>query len=239
LSRLFRIQERNVRSVWIPQIVVNDVIETNDDCDNCCEPSVNAAEEARMLLEQAKEQAENLLDEACKEAREIMKQTYQRGLEEGRRKGMEEGLEHAEVLVKQAEELVQSAKEEIEKQIRETEPKLLALAIEAAKKLVGDCLNLDPRPVLDMIRRGINALQDEREFSIIVNPSLVSFLKEHKETICGEFNARDIEFLGDEDVEHGIKIKTKHGIVDLTLDSQIRNIASAIAEARQGLTDGS
>ncbi len=135
--------------------------------------------------------------------------------------------------MKQAEETLELATDAFQAMLTESEPKLLALALATARRVSSDALRSDPDVVLDLIRKGMDALRDEREFSLRVDPKLLSIVEGAREDLGKEFGARSLEVLGDSTVEDGSLVRTPHGFVEATIGAQIENLASALAEARK------
>jgi len=235
LSRLFRIEEKK-SPVFIPGMALLEAKRRPLEQD----ASIRALEAERKALEivkSAEAEASQILSKAKEAAEkasfEARRDGFQDGYREGYREGLESGLKDAEKYLEEAKKALGAAKESFEAILEEREPELLALSLEVAKRIVGDALREDPELILGMLRRGIEALGDEREYSIRVDPHLVAFLAGQKEELVKQYNAKSLEIMGDPSVGEGLIIETPHGTVDARVLSQIENIASAIKEARK------
>lgn len=181
----------------------------------------------------AREEASGLVQAAMAESAAIRDEASERGFREGYERGHDAGLGYVSEVVDQADAALNAARDAFKAMLREAEPKLVALAIDTAKRVAGEGIRAEPQVVLDMVRRGMDALKDEREFSLRVDPDLVALVDGARDELGREYAARSIEVVPDDAVKDGAVIQTPHGFVDVTLESQIRNISIALAEARK------
>ncbi|MGE5578696.1 MAG: FliH/SctL family protein [Bacillota bacterium] len=192
-----------------------------------------AREAAAEVIAQAKVEAENLVESAKAESAALREQASEEGYRQGRQRGYEEGLSTASELIEKANAALAQANEAFDAMMAESEPKLLALAVSIAKRVASESIKTDPEVVLDLVKRGMQALRDEREFSIHVDPDLVSMLEGCADDLGRQYGARSVEVVPDTAAKDGAIVRTPHGFVDATIESQIKNVAAAIAEARK------
>lgn len=231
MSRVFRVQNSAPRA--------SVVARTKDHA-----PTVEiAAPDPAQILSKSKETAERIVATARGEAASIVEAAgresaslRQSAAEEGRTEGFERGYEtgiaEASGLVERAKAVLEEATAAFDAMLADAEPKLLALAISAAKKVACDSLRTDPDVALEVIRKGMAALRDESEFSLRVDPDIMPLLGDTGEGLAREFGARSVEVVADPEAAGGAVVKTPHGFVDVRISSQIANIAAAISEAR-------
>jgi flagellar assembly protein FliH len=232
LSRVFRTRSRLQRALPPPPVqpkIEEDPVQLPD----LEAMAAEAKREAEALLAKAKEEAESLLQEALARREDVLAEAREAGRDEGYAEGHSKGLSEAEGIIREAEEVLESARGAYKAMLAEVEPKLLALAIEVARRVVNDSFEADSTVVLELIRKGLASVRDEREFQLRVDPSLVALVEGEKEALCQEVGAKSIEVVGDAEVSGGAVVRTPHGFVDVTIESQIRNVAHALAEARK------
>lgn len=228
MSRVFRAQSKAPRTSKIAK-----ARETGSGPLDPVEALAEARREAAEILSAARAEASALLDSARAESASLREKASDEGYCDGRGRGYEAGLAEASDLVNQAQMALDQANDAFDSMLREAEPKLLALALSIAKRVASESLRTDPDVVLDLVRRGMAALRDEREFSLRVDPALVSVLEGARDELGREFGARSIEVVPDSAAADGALVQTPHGFVDATVASQIRNVAAALAEARK------
>ncbi len=186
------------------------------------------------IIESARREAQNILESAAREREEVLQRAHREGYEAGYKEGLEDAATEGESLLLQAREALEDARSSLPVMLKELEPRILALCLEIGRKVLERELREDPETILDMARKGLKALKDEREFSLRVNPSLVALLDGSKDELIAEFSAKSFEVIGDEEIPpDGVVVKTPHGLIDARIETQITNIARAIAELRQ------
>lgn len=233
MSRVFRAQNRAPRT--------SQVSKRRDGQGGVSDPAELLADARRVaaeVLASSRIEATSLLESARTESAVLREQAAEEGYCDGRGRGYEAGLAEASDLVSQAQSALDQALEAFDSMLRESEPRLLALALSTAKRVASESLKTDPNVALDLIRKGMAALRDEREFSLRVDPDLVSVLMGARDDLGREFGARSLEVVPDAAAADGVLVHTPHGFVDATVASQIRNIASALAEARKRAVEG-
>lgn len=233
MSRVFRVAAGG--SVWIPAFEP-EVVEVEHepiDIEVSLEALLQQARlEAAAIRQQAEEDANLILQRARQEALECRKQAEIEGFDNGYKSGLTQGLDEAQRFVDQAKEVLEASKQAYGKYIQESEPKLLALVLEVARKIVGEALAHDPELIISMLRQGIEAMGDERRFVLRVNPRLLAFVEGTKQGLESEFGVEITEVIGDPSISAGAIVETPSGQIDATVETQIENLARAIAEAR-------
>lgn len=194
----------------------------------------DAKRAASDIIESARREAQNILESAAREREEVFQRARREGYEAGYKEGLEDAAAEGESLLVQAREALEDARSSLPAMLKELEPRILALCLEISRKVLGRELRENPETILDMARQGLKALKDEREFSLRVNPSLVALLDGSKDELVAEFSAKSFEVIGDDEIPpDGVVVKSPHGLVDARIETQITNIARAIAELRQ------
>ncbi len=225
MSRVFRSQQRTPRTVQVsrargrPEDAITDPVLFLKEIER----------KASETLASAREEASSLVEAATAESAGIRS----RAAESGSKEGYEEGLRQAQEILDQAQSALDAARGAFEAMLKEAEPKILALAMDTAKRIAADAIRTEPGVLLDMVRRGLDAVKDEREFSLRVDPELVALVDGARDDLGREYAARTIEVVPDERVKDGAVIRTPHGFVDVTVESQIKNISVALVEARK------
>lgn len=188
---------------------------------------------AKEIVADAQAEASALAGRAAAEAQKCRQDAISAGREEGYRAGYEAATQETSSLIAEAREALAAAREAFSEMAATAEPRMLALALDSAKRITSEALSVNPEIVLDLIRKGMSAMKDEREFSLRVDPDLVALVEGSADGLGKEFAARSVEVVPDDSAKGGAIVRTPHGFVDVTLESQIRNISLALAEARK------
>ena len=229
LSRVFRAQSKVPRTAQVQRGHAGASWASRD-------PAVILQEAERRAIEvlnDARTEAATLAEVAAAESVRIRDEAREAGYAEGFRNGRQSGLDQTKDLLREAEAALDSSRGAFTQMTKEAEPKLLALALEIARRVISDALQANPEVLMNMVREGMDALRDEREFSLHVDPALVSLIEDARDDLGRAYGARSIEVVQDSSVKGGVIVRTPHGFVDVTLESQIRNISLALAEARK------
>ncbi len=198
-----------------------------------------AREEARETIRLSREEASGIVEDARCMAATLAEDAVSEGIEKGRKDGYEWALGRCESMLREAEELRCRVEGMLEDLIEQGEPVILALAMDTAKRLVGETLVATPEAVLNMVREAMAVLKDETEFTIRVKPLLVPLIEGSRDKLKADSGARAVEVVADEWVGDGCVVKSPHGFVDARVEEQIRNLANAVGEARRNLGEES
>lgn len=229
MSRVFRSLEKSPRPASISGARPSLRPEINDPGALLREARAKADE----ILSSAREEASRIVAEARDEATAIAKRASEEGYREGFDRGLQDGFGQVSSLLEEARTALDGARSAFEQMARDAEPKMVALALEAARRVAAEGIRTDPAILLDMVRRGMGALRDEREFSLRVDPELVAIVEGARDQLSKEYAVRSMEIVPDPAVKDGVVVGTPHGFVDVTIEAQIRNISQALAEARK------
>lgn len=161
---------------------------------------------------------------------EQAEQQGQAAAEAGFQEGFTQGLAQAEADFLQKRELMESliaaAYEEQRRIIRESEPFLLSLSTEIARKIIRNELMQDDVQLLSIIRHALRQADDTEEVAIHVAledyPAMLPFEDELKSYIRAGAELKLMPVAGQ--TPSGCTIHTKNGSFDATLDSQLNEI---------------
>ncbi|MFD1705881.1 flagellar assembly protein FliH [Siminovitchia sediminis] len=212
------------------------------------DPSIE--EKMYKLVENAKKQAERILEAAAREAEQLRKQIneekshwesekkslseqawnegYQSGLEQGRKAGKNEYSK----LIDTAAEAINQARSDTKTYIASAEQTILELAMASAETILGTVLTETPEKFLEVVKKGIAELKDEKEVEIYVHPSKLQWLVSSRSVLESIF-PREVncyfypkEELGDDDCV--IECETVR--IDVSIDSQLKELKERLVE---------
>lgn len=174
--------------------------------------------EAEQILEAAKTEAEAIRAEATKEYEAKQEQGYQEGLEKGK----------AEIAERMVEQMSRSAA-----YFSKFERVLIDLVLRASKKILGE---FDQHELVErVVQRVLEATRNEGHVTVRVAPSQSEYLKSKVGTIMEKFPK--IEFLeivpDDRIPEGGCILETEVGVVDASLETQLKALENAMIKSMQ------
>ena len=191
--------------------------------------STSPEDEARLILENAREEAETILSEARAEAESIRTSAY----EEGTRAAAQE-LESAKLAIdERLAEIEADAEKQIDDFWKSIEPELLKLSVEIAGKIIRREIDGQQDYVLETVKAGLHQLRDRRDVKIRVNSNDFEFVRQHKEDLAASFDGvQSLELIEDRRVgEGGCIIESSNGHLDARVETQSAEIERALLEA--------
>jgi type III secretion protein L len=170
--------------------------------------------EASEILNAAEEDVEHYkkkVEEECDQLKEQAK-------EEGFAEGLQKFNEHLIYFDKQ----IRLLRMDLQKQI-------LPLALKAAKKIVGEQLNLNPETIVDIVIQTLAPVAQNHRFTIYVNKADKEILEAQKPKIKNILDqVQVLTILERNDVAPGgCIIETESGIINASIENQWRALESA------------
>ncbi|MGD2169656.1 MAG: HrpE/YscL family type III secretion apparatus protein [Chlamydiota bacterium] len=181
---------------------------------------VISKEEFSLLLE-----AEEILKKAKHEVEEFKKQTHdeceklkEQAYEDGFQKGLEELNEKILLMDR-----------EIKKIHEEVQKKIIPLSLQAARKILGEELQLNPERIVEIVSQALKPVTQHRHIKIYVNKGDLEILDEKKSKL--KKNLEQVETFSIQersDIEPGgCVIETEGGIINAQLENQWRALEAA------------
>lgn len=194
----------------------------------------DALDKAKDLYDDAREKANKIIQDAYAEADSIRdnarQEGYELGLEEGNMEAMKRADIYLDKLQKEQNELLAENNKKMEECILDAENKIVDVACMLIDKLTG-ILVKDYKPVmLHMINNALNESEAGRKFIIRVSEDNYAYISDNYERLSGAANPGiSIEIYGDSKLDtHNCIIESENGIIDLSMDIQVRNLITAI-----------
>lgn len=174
------------------------------------------------MAEWRETQQQQALEEAERQAQAAAEAGFQEGFTQGFAQAEADFLQKRELM----ESLIAAAYEEQRRIIRESEPFLLSLSTEIARKIIRNELMQDDVQLLSIIRHALRQADDTEEVAIHVAledyPAMLPFEDELKSYIRAGAELKLMPVAGQS--PSGCTIHTKNGSFDATLDSQLNEI---------------
>ncbi|MDI6826903.1 MAG: FliH/SctL family protein [Armatimonadota bacterium] len=186
-------------------------------------------DQARAIIESAKEEAAQILENAQLEAESLRTAAYN----EGYQAGLQELDAQKQALAVRATEI----ENEVEKQLADfwakIEPELLKLAVEIAEKIIRHELAENNEYVLSTVKTALYQLRDRREIKIRVNPNDYELVRNHKDDlVCSFDGVHSLEIIEDRRVDQGgCVIESVNGELDARISTQLGEVERALMEA--------
>lgn len=197
------------------------------------------------VLHAAKQEADEIVNKAHDEAEQLRAQAYdeseqikQSAQEEGYQKGYQEALATAQEEIARQQDALRQQQLDFETEIRatkdnlmkETETKMVEILCEMISNVTGIMLDDYQSVLFYMVNHAMEDMDDSKNFVIKVSSEDYKEIVSQKENIYGAQNPNiSIEIFEDAKLEPlQCLIETDNGIVNLSLDVQLKNLKTAL-----------
>ncbi|MGZ0049754.1 flagellar assembly protein FliH [Brevibacillus gelatini] len=205
----------------------------------------DAEETAQAILQKATEQAGQLKQEASLEiqqwweqkqleASRLFTETEEQALAEGHEKGFAEGkrlaYEEETQAISKARAILEEAYSSKQQIIAEAEPFLVELALEIARKIIGQELQQNPEQVLEIAKKALRRSRVHGEITICVHHNYFNYVSEHRAQLLALLEGQaELSIYPDYTIsDGGCVIRTQLGSVDARVDTQLEEIKQAL-----------
>lgn len=212
-------------------------------------------EDYRELVKKASQQAKEIISEAQKQAKEIevraqieaakaekgaKEDGYEKGYSEGYAKGYEEGLmagrnqgrKEYEDRIKESEQLKEKYIRDYENIYRASEENMLELAMDIARKIIGDAIDSRDNTCLEVAYGALKLVKGQRQVQLKVSSQDFPRIMDNKDQLISRLDGiEDIEVVEDAFLDSGsCIIDTGNGIIDGSVEAQLDIIEDALYE---------
>lgn len=194
----------------------------------------DAMDKAKVLRDDAMVRAAKIISDAEEEAKQIAEQARQEGYEQGLKEGNMEAMKRADQYLsgirKEQDALLQKNQEELQKQMEKAEHDMVDVTCDLIAKLTGILVSEYKPVMLYMINQALSNAETSKRFVIHVAEETYAYIADNHDRLVGAANPGiEIEIYGDSKMEKGAcQIDTDNGIIDLSMDVQVKNLTTAI-----------
>ncbi|MFD0698386.1 FliH/SctL family protein [Paenibacillus sp. GCM10027628] len=195
-----------------------------------------AMQECAALREQVDSEISSWWEQRRAQDEEHVSQAEQAGFEEG----YQRGIEQAEIVLRQEyNEMLAEARTILEQAytlkqqiIQESEPFLIDLSTSIAEKVIGRQLSINPEWVLDLVQKVLSRRREKGIITLCVTPSQFAYIQDAREELLTSIDSQaELEIIPDASVQdHGCVIRSSYGSIDARIDTQLKEIKSALRQ---------
>ncbi len=192
-----------------------------------------AEQQAGKIVAQAESKVVQLLDEANRKIADIHKEAFERGNQEGRVEGWQEGKSEADRLVDRLHMVLAKAIDRRNDIIVESESQLVSLVLAISKKVVKVLTENQRNVVINNVVQALRKLKSKSDVVIRVNIVDLKMTTEHLKEITARIErVGNVSLMEDATVDPGgCIIETDFGEIDARISSQLQEIEDKILEA--------
>ncbi len=191
-----------------------------------------AEDEAKRLLEEARQQAAQLEGEIRGRVEKIGEEAREKGREEGRGAGYQEGKAEVQRLIDNLQRIISAAIERRNLIIEESETQVINLVLLIAKKVIKVISENQKNVVINNVVQALRKLKSRGEVVIRVNLADLELTSAHIADFMKMVeNVKSITVLEDSSVDRGgCILETDFGQIDARISSQLSEIEERILE---------
>ena len=189
---------------------------------------------AKLLRDDAKDKADKIIEDALAEAEIIKQKAHDEGYELGLANGNEEAMKRAdEYLLKlqtEHDEMLRNNEQELDQYAKELEDKMINLSCGLIEKITGILVDDYKEVMLHIINNALSGAESSTRYTIKVSSNKYAYVSDNLERLYGAANPNVvIDIFSDNKLEAGqCIIETDNGIIDLSMDVQVKNLITAI-----------
>lgn len=194
----------------------------------------DALDKAKLLRDDAVLKASQIISDAKNEAESIRQQAYEegynQGLSDGNMEAMRRGDEYLAGIQRQQDEIIAKEKEQLDAALAESKTKLVDFNCKIIEKITGILLDEYKPVMLHMINDALRDAETSKYYIIKVSEGNYAYVSDNSERLAGASNPGiSIDVYGDAGLrDDQCIIETENGLIDLSLDVQIKNLVLAI-----------
>ena len=198
-------------------------------------------EQAEDIIIKARDKAQIIELEAQKAAAKIMEAAKEEGIPkdilkgttrvtQGLNEGKDLGRAQYDDAIKEAQELRQKYLDDYENLYTTSERYMLELAIEIARKIIGEALDNDDRLYMELAYKALKQVQGQEKVTLRVSSQDFPKVLKNKGMLLSKLNEiEEIDIIEDDYLKNGsCIIDTGTGIIDASVDVQMDIIESSL-----------
>lgn len=191
-----------------------------------------AENEAQKIIADAREQASQIQAKSEIEKDEIKRNSYEEGLEEGKKDGYDSGKEEVNRLIDRSHKILEAVLNRREQILNETEEQIIQLVLLMTRKVVKVMSENQKSVVMANVLSALKKVKARGDVTIRVNLEDVKLTTEHIKDFTEQVESvSGITVVEDSSVEKGgCIVETDFGAIDARISSQLSELESKILE---------
>jgi flagellar biosynthesis/type III secretory pathway protein FliH len=193
---------------------------------------LDPAEEARLLIAEARSTARQMLAQARDAIAAERAQAVQQGYDEGYAAGAAEADAETAGLVETCEKIGIHVMEERERVLSENEADLVELSISIARRIVNAAIDVDETLVVEACRGAMRKAFQRGSMQVLANPADLALLRAAGPALAAELGGVDhLDFVEERRLDRGsVIVRTPAGEIDATIQGKADKIEQALRE---------
>lgn len=194
---------------------------------------------AKECIKNAEQQAKNIIEQAKEEEKIIKKQAedsgfqdgFDTGKKEGYKQGYEQGMQEIKGVKEHAQQLLQSAHQESRQYIEKTRQEIIDLACLMARNIIHFNIDTKDESIIEMVKNALRHAEERKQIIIRSHPDCYLMLQSNLHQFKKICPNAIFTFLEDKEIKgKGCIIESEEQVINLEIDHQLENIMSALLE---------
>ncbi|WHY83308.1 flagellar assembly protein FliH [Siminovitchia fortis] len=200
---------------------------------------ITAEAKAKDILEKAAHEAEQLKNAIQEEKnlweaekRQLSEEAWNGGYQKGLKEGRTAGENEFKSLIETAIGTIDTAKADSKAYIVQAEQTILDLAMASTEAILGSTLSEEPEKFIDVVKKALTELKNEKEIEIFVHPSKFHLLVSSRNVLESIF-PREVQcyiYPNEELNENDCVVECETIRIDTGIDSQLSELKERLAE---------
>lgn len=210
-------------------------------------------DEAKRLLQEAKERAEQIIlgaqanlqetndtitklkNEWDQEKLNLTEIARDEGYQAGFLQGEKDANEQYSKILQVAKLTVEKSKHDFIEQVEQSEEVILRLGIKVAEKVLKAKIDENKEVFLQIVKHAIKEVKDYTDINVIVHPSMYELVLSQKDELRALLNSENNLFIypNEELKESDCVIESSFGRIDASIDSQLAELKAKLLELLQ------
>lgn len=227
-------QLKETLNYYNPQLVetvalITETQNRSPEIDFASEMIEKARKESDAIIRSAECEAERILQTAERDAEQKAKAIMEDAWSKGYNEGISSAGEEYEVKMQAALELKQEAEKEHEEMLRGMEKEIIDMALEIARKVIGDEIQVNQENMLLVAKQAIEKCSNKNSMVIRVSRDDYDYMNENSDMLLANVQGTDnIEVKMDLSLKPGdCNIDTPFGSVDAGVQTKLKKIEAA------------
>lgn len=193
---------------------------------------IDPAEEARLLIAEARTTARQMLAQARDAIAAERAQAVQQGYEEGFARAAAEADVETAGLIQTCEKIGIHVMEERERVLGENEADLVELAMSIARRIVNASIEVDESLVVEACRGAMRKAFQRGSMQVLAHPADLALLREAGPALAAELGGVEhLDFVEERRLDRGsVIVRTPAGEIDATIQGKADKIEQALRE---------
>lgn len=197
------------------------------------EGKARGEESREAIVAEAEQRAEAIIAQATQDGETIRARAEAEGFQAGIHQAEEETSARLRDLRESVDAVVDEAHYQRVNLIRNAEEQVVALALEAGRRIAGESLQ-DDTAFVGLVRAALGRMLDKDWVRIRVSREDLERVRGLEDRFRAAVSGLDhVEVIEDARVDHGLLLETRHGTVDATVAGQMRELLLSVEHALQ------